>query len=627
MANARQLRPILLNHSRRDFLGWVSAALVPVPFRGAPLALWPAPPNPAGNALGSAADYRLTPHYRLKSPLDEVIRKVETGLDPFLSEKYGDEIEAILKEWAKAFRQSPPDIQALGKFLSPSLSASTLEAAEESRLRSEKGLEIFRRRFSSKPVLEKEPFLRDLNLFVGMFSDFATTEFKVTSLKVSSTSPLAIQTRLRYDLVGTGSGSWREERVGHWDLAWERTPEGELRVRTWQALEETRSRARGPVFVDITSQVLGGNPSYAGQLLRGTDYWRTVLDAATGIDVYGNNGIAVGDIDNDGFDDLYVCQPAGLPNRLYRNRGDGTFEDATDPAGVGVLDGTPCALFADLDNDGYQDLLVVRSTGPLLFMNQKNGKFRLKPDAFRFAQPPEGTFTAAAIADYDRDGRLDVYFCLYSYYQGLDQYRFPVPYYDAQNGPPNFLFHNQGDSTFVDVTARTGMNRNNNRFSFACGWCDYNQDGWPDLYVANDFGRKNLYRNDGNGTFTDVAQEAGVEDIGAGMSVCWFDSDNDGKQDLYVADMWSSAGKRVTLQEAFMKDAPESVRALYRKHANGNSLFHNEGNGHFRDASSRAGVEMGRWAWSSDAWDFDHDGFPDLYIANGMISGPNTHDL
>src|SRR5260370_16386500 len=120
---------------------------------------------------------------------------------------------------------------------------------------------------------------------------------------------------------------------------------------------------------------------------------------------------------------------------------------------------------------------------------------RLKPYAYRFSQPQRGTFTGAALADYDRDGRLDVYFCLYLYYQGLDQYRFPVPYHDARNGPPNFLFHNNGDRTFGDVTASTGLDRNNNRYSFACGWCDYNNDAWPDLYVANDFGRKNLHRN------------------------------------------------------------------------------------------------------------------------------------
>jgi tetratricopeptide (TPR) repeat protein/peroxiredoxin len=218
---------------------------------------------------------------------------------------------------------------------------------------------------------------------------------------------------------------------------------------------------------------------------------------------------------------------------------------------------------------------------------------------------------------------LDIYFCLYIYYQGTDQYKYPSPYCDAENGPPNFMMRNNRDGTFRDVTAESGLDRNNTRYSFCCGWSDYNRDGWPDLYVVNDFGRKNLYRNNGDGTFTDVAPQAGVEDVGAGMSVCWFDYDNDGAEDLYVADMWSAAGLRISTQEVFQKDVPEEVRARYRKHAMGNSLFRNDGEGvTFQDRSLSSGVEMGRWSWSSDAWDFDHDGFSDLYITNGMISGP-----
>ena len=161
---------------------------------------------------------------------------------------------------------------------------------------------------------------------------------------------------------------------------------------------------------------------------------------------------------------------------------------------------------------------MVRTDGPMLFVNQGGGKFRQRPDAFHFAQPPQGTFTGAAVADYDRDGWLDIYFCLYLYYQGTDQYKYPSPYYDAENGPPNFMMRNQRDGTFRDVTAQTGLNKNNTRYSFCCGWSDYNRDGWPDLYVVNDFGRKNLYRNNGDGTFTDVAAQAGVEDVGAGWA-------------------------------------------------------------------------------------------------------------
>src|ERR1700732_1845995 len=186
---------------------------------------------------------------------------------------------------------------------------------------------------------------------------------------------------------------------------------------------------------------------------------------------------------------------------------------------------------------------------------------------------------------------------------------------------------NQRDGTFRDVTAETGLDKNNTRYSFCCGWSDYNRDGWPDLYVVNDFGRKNLYRNNGDGTFTDVAPQAGVEDVGAGMGVCWFDYDNDSADDLYVADMWSAAGARISTQEVFQKNAPEKVRALYRKHAMGNSLFRAIGGDAFQDNGESAGVEIGRWAWSSDAWDFDHDGFPDLYIVNGMVTGTKHEDL
>ena len=358
-------------------------------------------------------------------------------------------------------------------------------------------------------------------------------------------------------MVATGHGFYREQRVGYWQLTWERSASGEFRVRNWQALDETQSRSLRPSYVDITAAALGGNASYASQLLHGTDYWRTVLDGACGIDIYGHNGVSVGDIDGDGFDDLYVCQPGGLPNRLYRNRGDGTFEDITEASGVGVIENTACALFVDVDNDGRQDLIVVRATGPMLFLNQGGGKFRQKANAFQFATPPQGTFTGAAVADYDRDGWLDIYFCLYVYYQGTDQYKYPSPYYDAENGPPNFMMRNNRDGTFRDVTAETGLNQNNTRYSFACGWSDFNRDGWPDLYVVNDFGRKNLYRNNGNGTFTDIAPQAGVEDVGAGMSVCWFDYDNDGAEDLYVANMWTAAGERITMQDVFKKDAPE----------------------------------------------------------------------
>ena len=459
-------------------------------------------------------------------------------------------------------------------------------------------------------------------------TSLATAEFQIISIESLAGSPDDVRIEVRYNVVGTHADMHREERVGSWQMEWTRKqPSADWKATHWRASEETRSVATGPVFSDVTEQALHGIDSYPSQLMHGADYWRTMLDGACGIDVYGNNGVAAGDFDNDGFDDLYICQAAGLPNRLYRNRGDGTFEDVTEKSGVGVLDNTACALFADFRNTGLQDLLVVCGSGPLLFLNQGNGTFVWKKDAFKFATAPQGTFTHAALIDYDGDGRLDIYFCLYSYYLGLDQYHYPVPYFDARNGPPNFLLHNEGDGSFVDRTEAAGLQADNNRYSFACAWGEANADGFPDLYVANDFGRNSYYRNNGNGTFSSSATASHVEDVGAGMSACWSDYDNDGKPDIYVANMWSSAGQRVSSQKQFQQDAPEATRELYRHHAHGNALYRNDGQNTFRNATQQAGVEMGRWAWCSDFVDFDHDGFPDIYVTNGYISAPARPSL
>ncbi len=613
--------------SRRVFLKRMG--LAPVLFYSAPFHGFPFGFSSGLNQLPQfpLADFRLTPSYPTKSPLEDVLRRVAPGSDEYVTEKYAFEIELILGQWSQALKASARDQSALEKFLAPSIEASSFIPAKEITLRGGEGIDVTKRQFNTSVVPGREQFLNAFREYLGPNSRVETAEFEITGIEEIASSPLTLRLNIRYDLVVMRNDDQREERIGHWRTEWSRDATDAWKATRLEASEETRGVAQSPVFIDITYQALGATESYGNQMLRGADYWRTVLDGACGIDVYGNNGVAAGDFDGDGFDDLYVCQPAGLPNRLYRNRGDGTFEDVTEKSGVGVLDKTSCALFADFESKGLQDLLVVCGSGPLLFLNQGNGTFSLKRDAFRFARPPEGTFTHAALADYDRDGRLDIYFCLYNYYLGLDQYHYPVPYFDARNGPPNFLLHNEGNASFADTTEAAGLNVNNDRYSFACAWGNSNSNGLPDLYVANDFGRSNLYRNNGNGTFTDVSTEAHVEDVGAGMSACWSDFGNNGHQSVYAANMWSSAGQRVSEQKLFHENAQETIRALYQRHARGNSLYRNHGDGKFENISEQAGVEMGRWSWCSDFWDFDHDGYPDLYVANGYISGPERNDL
>lgn len=385
----------------------------------------------------------------------------------------------------------------------------------------------------------------------------------------------------------------------------------------------SRAPVASPLFAEVTGTVLDSE-----QLSRGIPYWMARLEAGTGIDIYGNNGLAVGDIDDDGVDEIYVCHPAGLPNRLFRWR-DSKLEDISATAGVNLLDDSASALFLDLRNLGRQDLVVLRGSSPVLFLNEGRGRFTLAPDAFRFATPPNGAFTGMAAADYDRDGKLDIDCCSYSFFRSEAQFLYPTPYHDAQNGPPNFLFRNRlnadGTGCFEDVTAAVGLNQNNYRYSFAPTWCDDDGSGWPSLYVANDFGRNNLYRND-KGTFRDVAAEAGVEDIGPGMSAAWFDEDGDGQADLYVANMWTAPGQRVTQTGAF-RQRYAGLDDVWRRHTKGNSLYRNSGNGKFQEVGAKLGVEMGRWAWSCDAADLNFDGWPEIFITCGMLTGTKQPDL
>jgi len=525
---------------------------------------------------------------------------VSPGKDEFTSEQAAAKI-ALQLNHLTATRSLP----LAGKFLGRSPLPTMYDLVAE---------DVYRAKFDTVEFQGQDPqFQAALAAWLACFGHIRRAQFFVLP-----------NNRVRYEISSEDSHGLHY-RVGEWKQIWD-----DAALVYFSPVEEIRTTAIQPLFTDVTAVAFGNTESFRQQLARGANYWRAKLDVVTGVDVYAENGIAVGDIDGDGWDEVYVCQSGGLPNRLYKHQRNQEMVDISEKAGVAILDNTSCALFLDLRNIGRQDLVVLTTNGPLLFLNQGNGTFVQRPQAFRFAARMTGSFTGMAAADYDNDGRLDLYLCTYINFSSKEEYRYPKPFYDARTGPPNFLFHNRltadGDGYFEDVTEAVGLNQNNDRFSFAPAWCDYNGDGWPDLYVANDFGRKNLYRNH-NGYFRDVAAEAGVEDLGPGMSAAWFDYDGDGKFDLYVSNMWTDTGQRVAESAAFHSDADPSVRAAFRRHAKGNSLFRNQGDGTFAETDASEGVEMGRWAWSSDGLDLDNDGSPEIYIAAGMFTNPSETDL
>ena len=532
----------------------------------------------ASAAWAQGTGFSLDVPYERNRPVDRVLDRVDPNDDDWLGERDYEAIDSELKGIARSLVDDP------GSF---------------------------------EPLADKTDRFRSLEL----------VEFKIVSTRRDPSSRDISQVGVRIELGGAASGGGLLSLVGSATMTW-------LRAEGRWALQgiapgdyrETRSSSRG--FTEVTDHAFGAIDSFKEQLSFGVDSWRDSLDAALGVSVYGHQGVSLGDFDGDGLEDLYISQPGGLPNRLYRNSGDGTFSDSTRGAGLDILDETSMSLFADVDNDGDQDLILIGAT-PMLFRNGGMGLFALDDGAgLDVADDRAAMFTGAAIADYDMDGDLDLYVCAYDFWQSGSSYDAPTPYYDAVNGPANLLFRNDGHGSFEEVSRGAGMEPTNDRFSFAAAWGDYDDDGDPDLYVANDFGRNNLYRNNGDGTFSERSAESGVEDLGAGMSAAWGDYDNDGDLDLYTANMWSSAGLRITGSDQFDSVAPQtSARRLFRRQAQGNSLFRNDGPAGFHDASDEAGVRTGRWAWASDFVDLDGDGLLDLFVQNGFITGERMDDL
>ncbi|HVT60583.1 MAG TPA: CRTAC1 family protein [Thermoanaerobaculia bacterium] len=316
---------------------------------------------------------------------------------------------------------------------------------------------------------------------------------------------------------------------------------------------------------------------------------------------------AVGDYDGDGFEDIFVTDSAeGGKNHLYHNNGDLTFTDVAEQAGVAdgndAENATADALWFDYNNDGRPDLLVVRFGHSKLYENLGNGKFK---DVTKQAGLDRYMNSISAIAfDYDHDGYLDLF--IGNYFQPVNLFHpstprfFPESFETANNGGGVVVYHNNGDGTFTDVTDKVGLKTSG--WTLDLGHGDANNDGWDDLYVACDFGTDRFFLNNGDGTFTDKTQTAIGFDTKKGMNAEWGDYDNDGWLDIFVTN----------ITDDYMRE--------------GNFLWHNNGNLTFTDVSRETGTYETGWGWAAKFFDYDNDGWLDLYVVNGWVSaGPESY--
>jgi hypothetical protein len=363
-------------------------------------------------------------------------------------------------------------------------------------------------------------------------------------------------------------------------------------------------------------------------------------------------GLAVGDFDSDGRDDIYFLNQHG-PTALYRNKGDGTFEDVTAKAGV-LLDGRVSvgATFADYDNDGREDLFVTTTrAGNVLFHNRGDGTF--EDVTAKAGVTHVGHSQTAVFFDYDNDGLLDLFLTNTARWT-TDNFDLAGHDYDGKASlealmssatESNILYHNNGNGTFTDVTDKARMRGR--------GWAgdvavfDYDEDGFLDVFVPSMFGRGQLYHNNHDGTFTDVTATAlGATPHGAiGAKV--FDYDGDGRLDLFVVDMHSDMWMGLDSRHASEKLATENEHRRFRSPAGpsvdenapgfiqhqraefsvhgedydallfGNALYRNLGGGKFTETAIPAGMET-FWPWGIATGDFDNDGHEDAFITAGM---------
>lgn len=495
-----------------------------------------------------------------------------------------------------------------------------------------------------RPLLDQVDYFEQtsMKLVKGSFKEGSSNEFE-GSVYFSG-------------LARAKSGEWLG-LSGKQKVTWQKT-EDEWLINSWKMQSMTATKVSQRLFTDQLDEALPdpGDRHQARHSIHQEElvkYYHSGKTRARSHDfapiaMNQKPALSIVDFDNDGFDDIYIMVRMGQ-NLLLHNQGDGTFKEVAADQELAIEGNSTCGIFADFDNDGDPDLILGRSLEPSLYFENDGFWFKRVEDPWTKDLPSLASSISAA--DFNNDGLLDFYICTYrpealgdsnpglvgNGGSGNTGLSWPDRFLNEEDakeymrlhretdhnfldqvGPPNSLWINRGNGSFeiAEANKQTGIWEN----SLQATWVDYDEDGDPDLYIANDFAPDCFFRNDREKGFVEVADEVGANVYGFGMGASFGDYDGDGQQDLYVSNMFSKAGRRILSQF-------DGIGENYVKSVQGNVLYQRTQDGAFEHVSGLEPpallVAKAGWSWGGQFADFDNDSDLDLYALSGYFTAPD----
>ena len=502
-----------------------------------------------------------------------------------------------------------------------------------------------------------------LELWQAMFTDIDYFDFaSFTVVRGRFDAYRSYATDVKFSAQALRTSGETVYLSGHLDLHWVYGPKGQRkktwRIDRWKTLDLHETVIQRTLFEEVLNRALPSkialeNAQRSLHQEKIVEYFLSPdLQKPPGFQAAAwdrHPGLSVVDVNADGLDDLYVMDRWGK-NQLLVNRGDGTFGEAAAAYGLDIENHSSAALFADLDNDGDPDVVVGRTLGRTQYLRNEGDRFVDRSAHIDGTLP----FLVSSISasDVDRDGVLDVYISTYAaatiqeelevstaspvtsevasraknvlaqFLDGDQSAQLGLLFAKDANlirnrpGPPNVLLHNEGKGRFRTADDKHTLTVWKNTYQST--FFDHDDDGDADVYVANDFAPNFLFRSDGSGKFEDITAATNTADIGFGMGAAAGDYDQDGDFDLYVSNMFTKAGRRITAQ------AP-TLDERFVMMTRGNSLFRNDGDGFARVSGLEPPhvlVENAGWSWGGQFFDFNNDAYLDIYAPSGYYSAP-----